>query len=1705
VLRPIRPLPLPNMANFTRLSGMLTRVLGAALLALTSHAPARAAGPEAARTVSNTAQIEWDQAGQRRVFASNRVDLIVVVPAAATLTAYRFDTGGAAQPLSAKAPVCTGSSGKAPVALGAAWTAALQGSPLFAPTASLHAGEPLFFVIDYAAGNANPAKVETLLAKITTQSGDTELLTVSETGPNTGQFAGYIQTVAGASAAGDCRLGVANGDKILVAAAEGKLVINPAGTPAPPLASATLAVLADPNGIVFDSRDGTPVAGAKVTLIDAATGAPAQVFGDDGSAAYPAAVTSGSAVVDSGGARYAPAAGAYRFPLVRPGRYRLLVEAPAGYSAPSIRTPADLATLTAPDGNPFAISAGSYGGEFVVTGPDAVHVAIPLDKLGAPLLVTKQGNRTEAAPGETVAYAVVVRNPDAKIPTSALTITDYYPRQLRLRATTVQVNGQAVTPVLDAKAETFSIALSPLAPGASAVISYAMEVRGDAQPTVSVNKADVADARGAKSNIASAPLRIRRDSIADRLTVEGRVVDGTCAVPGKGIGGVRIMLEDGSYAVTDADGRYHFEGLVPGTHVVQMDGTTLPADRAATDCYDDTRSGGRAFSRFVDGRGGELKRVDFHAIPAAPRAAKAGTAAARPAVATDAQAAGAERDWFAGQQPGIAWIFPDVDHNPRAPIVRVAIKHLPGQKITLFANGHATDPIAFEGDRKSGDGAIVISQWRGIPLDAKGSTDLSAEIRNADGSLAQTLHRIVRYGASPMRAELVRERSVLVADGVTRPVIAVRFTDSDGKPVRHGLVGDFEVPAPYYPAVEADAQQARQLAGLERARPVWHVTGEDGVAYIELEPTTASGSVNLRFPFRDGQASREQRLELWLDPGERPWTIVGLAEGTLGYNRLDNRMEALGNDKPKLLTDGRLALYAKGKILGKWLMTLAYDSKKKENETRFGGAIDPNSYYTVYADRSERRYDAASVKKLYLKLERPQFYALFGDFQTGIDEPQLARYVRAFTGGKAEYRSKRVAAIAYAADAENSHRRDDIQGNGLSGPYALGARNILPNSEQVSLEVRDRLRSEKIVESHQLTRYVDYDIDYAAGVIRFKQPILSRDSALNPQFIVADYEVDGVARRRLNAGGRASWRSKDQKLQVAATGIHDATDTGTTNLAGADIRYKPNASTEVRAEIAVSDNKAAAGAAQPSGGTATAWLVEAEHHGPRYDALAYARQQDKGFGVGQLSGAENGTRKIGFDGRVKVNEQISVSASGWVEDYLGTEARRIAGKAMVEYKGRTLTGRAGLVFADDHLQDGRSAHSTLLQLGATKRLLDNKLELDAQTEIPLGQAGSVDFPAQHRLTARYTVKTGFQLVGAYEIAKGKNIDARTARVGFDIQPWAGAKIALSANQQDIAEYGPRSFAAFGLSQSVVLGKHWSLDASLDSNKTLHGIDPSRVLNPLQPVASGGFVGSGATLTEDFTAVTGGATYRAHLWSVTGRAEYRAGSQGDRYGVTAAGLRQIGDGSAVGVAFDWFTAKSKTGAETRTSNLQLSWAHRPAGAALTWLEKLEFREDAVTGAVAGHADPIGALFTISGNARSRRAVNSLSVNYTPGPGMEVALFWGARYSSDKIAADDIKGFSNLLGADIRFDLSSTLDLSLVATVRESAGGRAIGYAIGPSLGVKPFDNGWISLGWNVVGFHDRDFEASRYTRAGPYVTMRLKFDQLSLQGLGLGRK
>ena len=575
---------------------------------------------------------------------------------------------------------------------------------------------------------------------------------------------------------------------------------------------------------------------------------------------------------------------------------------------------------------------------------------------------------------------------------------------------------------------------------------------------------------------------------------------------------------------------------------------------------------------------------------------------------------------------------------------------------------------------------------------------------------------------------------------------------------------------------------------------------------------------------------REQKVDVWLDAGDRPWTVVALASITYGFNHLSRELSDPAIKKRT--ADGRIAFYAKGKVSDKWLLTVAYDSDKDSDETRFAGTIDPRAYYTIYADRAEQRYDAASLRKLYARIERPNFYAMFGDYETNINDPQLARYQRSLNGFKAQYGTPNIATTVFYSETAQRFKRDEIQGNGLTGPYALGARFIIPNSETVTLQVRDRLRSEQIISERRLSRYVDYDIDYATGTMRFKDPVLSRDFDGNPQFIIANYEVEGVGRRVTNAGGRAAFTTSDEKLRIGATVIHDEGDSAKTNMIGADVRIRPNGSTEVRGEFAHSTGDPMPGQSG-TGAKGDAWLVEAEHHSKNYDLLAYARQQDGSFGVGQLNASEGATRKFGVDARTRISSAVSLGALAWQEDHLGRGTRRRAASGEFNVRDEIKSATVGLIYADDDLSDGTSNRSTLVKFSGSIKL-SSDFTVDAGAELPIeSKDASTDFPARYQLGGRYAISQAVQLVAGYEHAEGGNIKADTVRAGFELTPWNGARVLANAGQQNITEYGPRSFAAYGLKQSLQVSDKVTVDFSVDGNKTLGGISSADVVNPDQ--------------------------------------------------------------------------------------------------------------------------------------------------------------------------------------------------------------------------------------------------------------------------------
>ncbi|MGE5721172.1 MAG: hypothetical protein ACM3YM_01820, partial [Sphingomonadales bacterium] len=600
-----RRLPARSMKSFTELFGAMALALLTTLLSVAAPAPAGAATAASHKTISNVATIEWSFAGMPHVLSSNQVDLDVTLPETVELTTYHLNAASPTLNVALAAASCTTTGGST---VGFSFDGVLAGiDPAAAPitpTSEIRAGEPLVIEIDRPGANTNSNVADKLSVVITTTEGDSETLTLVENGPDTGRFFGIIPTVPSPppGQSGDCELAVRPGDTLTLSALDHP---NSAA-----LASSEFRVLVDPFGMAFDSTNGAPVAGTRVTIVDADTGQPAQVFGEDGKASFPSTVTVGTSVSDSAGRVYQFPDGEYRFPMMRPGRYRLRVEPPAPYLAPSTVPATELAGLKRPDGAPFAIGPASYGGVLFLASALPVQTDIPLDKPAAPLVLAKTASVAVAEPGDTVLYRVTITNPGSGGATGAVVLTDLIPNQMRLRLGTVRVDGQAVAPSVSNGGRLVTVAVHSLAASASAVVTYALEVRPDAREGDALNHAEASDSRGTRSNPAEAAVRIVHETISGRMTIIGRVTDGGCTADpaaAAGIRGVRIMLEDGSYAVTDEEGRYHFEGVKPGLHVVQLDDLTLPADRSAVDCSRDPRSGGRAFSRFVDGRGGSLQ------------------------------------------------------------------------------------------------------------------------------------------------------------------------------------------------------------------------------------------------------------------------------------------------------------------------------------------------------------------------------------------------------------------------------------------------------------------------------------------------------------------------------------------------------------------------------------------------------------------------------------------------------------------------------------------------------------------------------------------------------------------------------------------------------------------------------------------------------------------------------------------------------------------------------------------------------------------------------------------------------------------------------------------------------------------------------------------------------------------------------------------
>lgn len=1612
-------------------------------------------------------------------------------------------------------------------------------------------------------------------------------------------------------------------------------------------------------------------------------------------------------------------------------------------------------------GAPYAIDIGSRGEIFALSPGPPLNLDIPADSFATSLLVSKTASKTEVAAGDFLQYMVEVKNTRQFAPINGVIATDRLPVAFRFRSGSLKLDGQALPdPAISADGRTLTIGVGNIAASASAKLSYVVQV-GAAQPGMATNSASASGGSGEVSNTASVTVVVKEDLMRSSNILVGRVI---LAEPGekpgspatetaKGIEGVRIYMENGTYAISDKQGRFHFEGVHPGVHVVQLDLDTLPEKYEAIPFEQNTAFAGRAWSQFVDLRGGTLWRTDFHVmlkpkeegtvklqlnsqlqadrisqdyritleggkIPLRntrlmlmlPKGAhyvadstllngKAGmnpdategaltfrlgdqaagwtaelqfttrmgeiigegdvtskamlifdtpeqknvrTPVTEDVLATEIIEAGREAQeytlrpqfelssytlqeadklklkelaakvadlknirlqvtghtdnkevrpdttneifrnndelsiarakavalylrnelglapdlatvqgkgerepiasnateegcalnrrveiyviadkiinktilkadqhfsntaevkaiglrpgeiweqekpamaaeqnpdvlpifdklWLETAQPGQEWVWPREGFLPPIPALHVAVKHAPQDKVKLLLEGKPVNPLNFDGTGKNQAGTLALSLWRGINIE-EGDNRFEVIVLDAQNNEVTRTKRNFHYSRPPVRVEVVKEQSLLDADGVNSPVIALRMLDRDGYPAREGVSGEFSIEPPYRPLSRSEFVSAAALVPGAPAEKTTFVIGKNGIALIKLQPTSAAGEVRLKLPFLKDAAPVSVRLK----PAARDWIVVGLANGIIGQNTLKGNVEPLTGNAAKddLYQDGRIALYAKGQIKGEWLMTIAYDSKKEKLAGQNPGlfkTIKPGTYYTLYGDNSSQNFETASGEKLYLKIERDSFYALFGDYNTDFNVTELSRYSRSLTGLKTEYNSEKYKVKAFSSQTSQAFVKDEIRGQGISGPYALSRRNIVLNSEKVTIQTRDRFRSEVVLSEKTMARQNDYDIDYSNSTLMFREPIFSADSQLNPVYIVVDFESYDTADQKLNYGVRAEMLvGKD--LKVGVTGINEGGVGREAQLAGADVSYQIDDNNKVRAEYAKSFKQTATGKQDGD-----AYLAEIEHSSKDVNAKAYVRDTGENFGLGQTSGGEIGTHKVGAEGAYRVNEMMTVHGQAYQQKVLPTGAERTLAEGMLDVKIDKNQITAGLRSAEDVLGSGERKTNDLAILGYRRPLLEDKLVMRLDREQPLGTPTS-DFPERTRVGADYVLSNSTSLFAQHEKQHSDTSDAEITSFGLKVKtsPWDNANLFANLTQ-NYSNDGASTAASTGLQQKWKLNEEWSVDGTVEHARIFQKT-PAAPFNINTPPASGA--------GQEFTATSLGLTYNPGKWLWNGRSEYRSGSTDHKWALLTSVQTSPSEDLGLLASLQVINGQTDAGERNFGSNLRLGLAYRPNQSRWTVLEKLDFIQEKRTG--------------VSQSFENRRLVNNTNANYKANNKFQLGLQYGAKLVREQIDGTLYDSFTDLVGIEGRYNIARDWDIGMHANMLHAWTLHQFNYSRGVSVGHTFMTNMWVSIGYNVTGFEDRDFSQNYYTSKGFYVMFRMKFDQQNVK-------
>ncbi len=1591
-------------------------------------------------------------------------------------------------------------------------------------------GSDLFVQVTAGACNVLPDIVEEVVIVITSGlTGDMEEYIGIETGVNTGVFR-IIPAVPTADAALNAVISL---DGTLQTLARDTLTAEILGCGG---VSVTAIILIDPAGTVYDSRTGVPLAGATVTLIDV-TGA-----GNGGNAGGPASVLDEDGVTPVSATQVTLADGEFRFPLVEPSTYRLAVTPPADYSFPSA-IPIGLQ----PAGRLYKLP-GSVGGNFpvnLVTG--AVFLDVPLDPTTAPgLTLQKEVSRDTAEIGDSVIYTLTLTNTSGA-DFNFTFIDDQLPFGFRYEKGTTRRDDVAVSDPQGGVGPALRFPLGTLADGAETVITYRVRLIQGAEKGDGINTA-VATSFGPPvliSNTATARVRVERGVFDPSGVIFGTVfVDANAndiQDPGEvGVPGVRLILEDGTYAITDGEGQYSIYGQRPVTHVLKLDPHTLPA--GAKLGGNSPRFGRDPGSRFVDLKNYELHKANFllveptEAVLAAIETRRRQTDLWKPEIST-ALATQFSAD---GTRPLVS----DRESRPAAGVVGAG-RVLPGSFENILPEGTLTagnssippSPVAAvplldlesllpsvadgapgfldlkDGDTLPFDRATIrikgpLESSLALLVNGRPAPDsrIGKSVQRAEPPVQLTEYVALQLQPGPNTLEVVvsnlfgneRDRRAIsvvapdratslrlqfsnpspVADGRTPVDVHVTVIDANGTPVTASLPLTLETTLGQWEVNDVNPREPGVQAFLE-----------GGSATYRLLPPIEPGAA--RLVISSGTLQAQHRLDFL--PELRPMVAAGIIEGRFALNRL-GRGDLLPIEPADAFEDelratsgiggdgrltGRAAFYLKGKIKGDTLLTIAYDSDKSRDDVKLFRDLDPDAYYPVYGDSSTRGYDAQSTGKLYVRIDKDRSFFLLGDFNTRADSEtrQLGDYNRSFNGVRLGHETSRFRGGLWASDDSTTQVIREIPANGTSGPYNFQAGNGLLNSETVEVLVRDRNQTSVILTTTTLTRNVDYDFEPFSGRILLRRPLASVDSNFNPQSLRITYEVETGGERFWVYGGDVQFKPLD-RIEVGGSFARDENPLDPYDLQSVNATIDLGRGTYLLAEGARSSSLFP-GTGQDDGYAAR---VDLRHKSEKTEArIHYGETEDTFINPSsQLnSGRAEGGAKVT---RVLAPRTQLIGEAIYTADQAGAGNRQGARVDVAHTLVNDVKLTVGARVSEETITPANPAPSAPGAPAAAPvtPISVRSLRVRVDTPVPRHPLASVFAEYEQDVVVadqQIVAAGGNYQVGTKTRLYGRHEFISTLGGPFEIN---------SAQQNNRTVFGVETeylrdaqfFNEYRVRNAIDGGQSEASTGLRNLWNVAEGLRLNTTLERVTPIDGVG--------TEESTAATFGFDYTKPVdWKATGRLEGRWADTSDTYLNTFGYARKLND--------QWtFLGRSIV-------NVQLAEAPATAdlfqGRLLTGLAWRQTEED-VWNALFRYEYKYEEGSTTLGATDLARQVHTVatSVNYQP----DRRWIFSGHYATKFVQETYDVGpggdyFGHLLAGRALFEINPRWDvgLNLAVGFNDSFANRQ--WAVGPEIGRIFNKNVRIGLGYNITGFNDRDFDTAD-TAQGLFLSLRIKFDE-----------